>query len=477
MNDAVSRTKIVATVGPASTDPQTLEQLVRAGVNVFRLNFSHGDHQEHKGRLDAIRDITSRLGVPVAILQDLPGPKIRLGQFQNGEALLEPGKRFVLDNDTTLGTSERCWITYSDLWQDAKPGQRILLADGVREIRVVSSAPGRVETEVVVGGIISDRKGVNLPDTRLRIPALTEKDRESLTWGLEHRVDYMALSFVRTAEDLQPAREAIADSGSRTPLIAKIEKPEAIENLDSILDVADGVMVARGDLGVEVVPEKVPALQKEIILKANEKDRIVITATQMLESMIENPRPTRAEASDVANAIYDGTDAIMLSGETAVGKFPVESVQMMRRIALETENHRFKCGTSRQPLSFETESLEKLVSHMASEASRNNNTRAICAFTCSGFTARLIAKFRPPDPIYALTPDETTFRQMALVWGVKPILVPKVEDFEGILQIVNETFCKKLGFRPGDVVVVVCGLPVPVRGTTNTVRLHVLQPL
>ncbi len=475
MNNATARTTIVATVGPASSDPQMLEQLVCAGVNVFRLNFSHGKNEEHLERLNAIRAIAARHEKSVAVLQDLPGPKIRLGQFRNGEALLEPGTRFVLDNDPTPGDAKRCAITYSELWKDVQKGQRILLADGVRELRVLSMEEDRVETEVVVGGVISDRKGVNLPETRLRIPALTEKDRESLLWGIEHGVDYMALSFVRTAEDLQPAREALQAANSRTPLIAKIEKPEAIRNLDSILDAADGVMVARGDLGVEMVPEKVPALQKEIILKANEKDKIVITATQMLESMIENPRPTRAEASDVANAIYDGTDAIMLSGETAVGKYPVQAVEMMRRIALETEGHRFQCSAGRKPLSFETESLEKLVSHMASEASRNTNTRAICAFTCSGFTARLIAKFRPPDPIYALTPDETTLRQMALVWGVQPILVPEVEDFEGVLKIVNETFCKRLGFQPGDVVVVVCGLPVPVRGTTNTVRLHVLQ--
>jgi len=448
---------------------------MRTGVDVFRLNFSHGDHATHEESLLAIRNIAREMEIPVAVLQDLSGPKIRLGEFRDGSAVLESGRKFELYSEDITGTADGVSVSYPGLWKDVKQNQRILLADGMLELKVLETEPGKVTTKIIDGGEISDHKGLNLPETELSLPALSEKDRADLKWGIEHQVDYVAMSFVRSAEDLVPAREAMEEAKVSIPLIAKIEKPEAVDNLDEIIASADGVMIARGDLGVEMAPEKVPGLQKQIISKANQNDVLVITATQMLESMIHNPRPTRAEASDVANAIYDGTDAIMLSGETAVGEYPIQAAEMMQKIASESERQTVKFMKKKVSFATTTPSFSKVASHLAAQASEDMNVRPICAFTMSGFTARLLSKYRPETPVFALTPDERVFNQLALVWGVVPIRVPEVETFEDILRSVNEVFREKLGFKPGDVVVVVCGLPVPVRGTTNTVRLHVLE--
>ncbi|HEX9188593.1 MAG TPA: pyruvate kinase, partial [Vicinamibacteria bacterium] len=423
------RTKIVATVGPASRRPETLERLIQAGVNVFRLNFSHGTHDEHLEVIRSVREIAARLHRPIALLQDLSGPKIRTGKVKDGEVQLVKGARLAITTDTSVeGTAELISTTYELLPRDVTAGDQILLDDGNLELRVTGIADGRVQCEVVDGGTLRSNKGMNLPGVMLSTPALTEKDRRDLVFGVQHRVDYVAMSFVRRAEDVLEAKSLVKAMGEATPVIAKIEKPQAVENLEAILAASDGVMVARGDLGVEIGTEDVPIVQKRIIAAANAAGRVVITATQMLESMIENPRPTRAEASDVANAILDGTDAVMLSGESAVGKYPVETVETMARIADYTEEHgmgsiRPRRADARRtdvppgppgPGTPTTRSLTRAASSVAEEL----GCKLIVAFTESGITARLVSSHRPRVPVVAVTHDDRVYRRLALWWGV-----------------------------------------------------------
>jgi len=475
------RTKIVATVGPASRSPQKLEQLVQAGVNVFRLNFSHGSHDEHLAVITSVREIATRLRRPIALLQDLSGPKIRTGKVKDGVELVNGARITITTEPLVEGDAELISTTYEALPHDVKPGDRVLLDDGNLELRVQRTSGTRVECEVVDGGPLRSNKGINLPGVALSTPALTEKDRRDLAFGVEHSVDFIALSFVRQEQDLEQARELVRSLGARSSLIAKIEKPQALDNLEAILAAADGVMVARGDLGVELGTENVPIAQKRIIAAANNAGRVVITATQMLESMIENPRPTRAEASDVANAILDGTDAVMLSGESAVGKFPVETVETMARIALFTEEHgassirRRDSRRSDQPRGPQapgtpiTRSLTRVAVSVAEEL----GCKLILAFTESGITARLLAMHRPRVPVVAVTPSEQVYRQLALSWGVVPVRADLAGSTDDLLSIGEQQLRARAIVESGDTILMLSGHSAAA-AATNMLRVHTM---
>ncbi|MEO8360457.1 MAG: pyruvate kinase [Vicinamibacteria bacterium] len=469
------RTKIVATIGPASSNEVVLEQLIAAGATVFRLNFSHGSHDDHERAFNTIRAVAKRRGDAVAILQDLSGPKIRTTKVANPEGIiLETGRTLVITNDeAVVGTPERIGTTYEPLPRDVKEGDTILLDDGNLELRVLGTTANGVNCEIIHGGVLKSNKGMNLPTVSLSIPALTEKDRADLAFGIALGVDYVALSFVRRPEDLREAKDLITSLGGDAPLIAKIEKREAIANLAAILEEADGVMVARGDLGVEMSTEEVPTMQKRIIAMANAAGKPVITATQMLESMIDRARPTRAEASDVANAILDGTDALMLSAETASGHFPVESVETMARIADYTEeNDEFQspgrlAGTL---MSAVARALARAASMVALEL----QAQWIMAFTETGSTARHVSGFRPRARIAGVTPSEKVHRRMALQWGVVPILLPR-EDGPEELLLAGERALKSSGLvKTGDRLIILAGQS-HTAGATNMMKVHTVR--
>lgn len=472
------RTKIVCTIGPATQSEEQLERLMHAGMNVARLNFSHGTQQDHAVVIERLRAISARLGCPIAILQDLQGPKIRTGSLQGGQPVrLVDAALIIITTRDVAGTADLISTTYQSLPQDVKAGDRILLDDGLMELRVLAANETDVQCQVVHGGILKEHKGINLPGVAVSAPALTEKDREDLRFGVMHGVDYVALSFVRQPEDVLEAKELIrqfqvekgeTDQVMPLPLIAKLEKPEALVHLDEILAAVDGVMVARGDLGVEMAPEKVPLIQKRIISTCNDVGLPVITATQMLESMITNPRPTRAEASDVANAILDGTDAIMLSAETATGAYPIEAVEMMVRIALEVE-----AGgrTARQPPSQQLTQAHA-VSHAARALSEEASVQAIVIFTRSGASAHLISKDRPRPPILAYTPSEQVYRQLALWWGVWPHRIAMQGTTEELIAVVDQRLQDDQLIQHGEHVVIMGGLPIASQARTNFVKLH-----
>src|SRR5712692_1021279 len=472
------RTKIVCTIGPATQNEEQLERLMRAGMNVARLNFSHGTQQDHAMVIERLRAISAHLGYPIAILQDLQGPKIRTGSLQGGQPVrLVDAALITITTRDVAGTADLISTTYQSLPQDVKAGDRILLDDGLMELRVLAANETDVQCQVVHGGILKEHKGINLPGVAVSAPALTQKDREDLRFGVMHDVDYVALSFVRQPEDVLEAKDLIrqfqVEKGETEqvmplPLIAKLEKPEALTHLDQILAAVDGVMVARGDLGVEMAPEKVPLIQKRIISKCNDVGLPVITATQMLESMITHPRPTRAEASDVANAILDGTDAIMLSAETATGAYPIEAVEMMVRIALEVE-----AGgrTARQPPSQQLTQAHA-VSHAARALSEEASVQAIVVFTRSGTSAHLISKDRPRPPILAYTPSEQVYRQLALWWGVWPHRIAMQGTTEELMAVVDQRLQDDKLIQHGEHVVIMGGLPVASQARTNFVKLH-----
>jgi pyruvate kinase len=470
----MQRTKIVATVGPASSSPSVIDRLIESGVDVVRLNFSHGTHEQHLAVVRAVREISANKGRSVALLQDLSGPKIRTGQLRgDGPVELKDGARIRITTDQSLeGTAERISTTYASLPRDVGPGDRILLDDGNLELRVLGSTEAEVECQVVHGGLLKPKKGMNLPGVKLSTPALTDKDRDDLSFGIRAGVDFVALSFVRRAADVVEAKQAIAALGGSAPLIAKIEKGEAIAELDAILEAADGLMVARGDLGVELSTEEVPTLQKRIILAAKRAGKPVITATQMLESMVDSPRPTRAEASDVANAILDGTDAIMLSAETASGRFPVEAVETMARIAGYTEDHYgFGApGEGRGPGSQVARSLARVASGVAEELA----CRIIVAFTESGLTAQLVSSFRPRAWIAAVTPSETVCRRLSLWWGVIPILTVRTETTVEMVREGEERLRRAGLAAAGDKVVMLVG-QAETPGATNMLRVHTIS--
>jgi len=471
------KAKIVATVGPASQSEETLEKLILAGMNVARMNFSHGTHEQHAQCIALIRKVSERLGVSVGILQDLQGPKIRVGdlpeiiQLSEGETvtLYATGTPPPGDNGKNIP------VDFRQLFDSVRTSDRLLLDDGRLTLEVVSVKERNALTaKVIIGGPLSSHKGINLPGVRLRIAGFTEKDEADLAFGISQNVDAVAISFVRTAEDVKKVQYALErfSSGKRLPLlIAKLEKPEALENLEEILEIVDGVMVARGDLGVELPPERVPVEQKRIIRLANDGAKLVITATQMLESMITNPLPTRAEASDVANAVFDGTDAVMLSAETASGKYPVESVQMMDRIVREAETHFPEWGAKQNVHGFE-QSDAAAMARAAQALANDENVTAVACFTTRGQTAWLMSKIRPRVPILGFTPNQDTYSRLAFMWGVRPQLVPFVNSLEEMLDHVDAELMRSQVVQIGDQVVLVCGFPVGAVRPPNMALLH-----
>jgi len=471
MDSAIRQTKIVATVGPASDEPDVLRQMLRSGVDVVRLNFSHASHDYARTMVRRTRSIAEEINRPVAILQDLCGPKIRVGQLYRGHVELEPGQRIVITTRAITGNAESISTNYEGFARDVKPGDRILLDDGQIEFRAVSTSSEEVVAEVVFGGTLLAHKGINLPGVELSCPSLTAKDAADLVLGIELDVDFVALSFVRSGDDMKHLRSAMGDNGADIPIIAKIEKPEALDDLDEILAISDGIMVARGDLGVELGAEQVPIAQKNIISEANQLGVPVITATQMLESMTEHPRPTRAEASDVANAILDGTDAVMLSAETSIGRYPSRSVRTMAEIAVQVEaSEPYARKLAASPLRG-LATFEDAAADAACHAAHTIDARAIVVFSMSGRTASEVAQRRPDRPIFALTPEQSTYRRLAMMWGVRPAIVPQAGDAEEQLRL-GECKLLELGLvQSGDILVVVVG-NTPATGATDTIRIH-----
>ncbi|HEX8908507.1 MAG TPA: pyruvate kinase [Anaeromyxobacteraceae bacterium] len=469
------RAKIVATLGPASQDPETIQKLLEVGVDVARLNFSHGRLEDHADVLDRIRAASRRLVKAVAVLQDLQGPKIRTGPLKAGKVgvLLEGGHEITLTTEGDFpGDEQLVSTTYRHLAEDVRPGDRLLVDDGLIELRVLASDGVRARCEVVEGGVLKEHKGINLPGVTLRAEAMSDKDRRDLAFGLAHGVDYVALSFVRTAADVELCRGEMERFGRVVPIIAKIEKPEAIDAIDGIIAAADGLMVARGDLGVEIQPERVPTIQKELLRKSNAAGKPVIVATQMLESMIEHPRPTRAEASDVANAIWDGADAVMLSGESASGRYPILAVQMMDRIVREAEHH-LQLGKVHSPDVWSGPGpFNAVVAGAAVRAAQDAQAVAIVCFTLAGTTARLLSHHRPHVPVVAFSPDQAIRRRIALYWGVLPKVMEPIRNADLMCEMVSERLLADRAAQPGDRVVLVYGSPMGVPGATNSIRLH-----
>jgi len=466
----MSRTKIVATIGPASCRPEILSRLLQAGVDVARLNFSHGTAEQHRQWYRRLRRAASEADRPLAVLQDLAGPKIGTGSFAGHAPIqLEPESSVTITTRPVAGGPGLVPTPYQGLPHDVRPGSHLLLRDGLIDLKVISKSETDVQCLVVVGGALGEQQGINLPGTVISAPSVTEKDYADLAVGLELGVDFVALSFVRQPEDVLEVKHFITQHGCRVPLIAKIEKPQAVANIDGIVDAADGLMIARGDLGVELPLERVPLVQKELIAKANAAGKPVITATQMLESMCDHPRPTRAEASDVANAILDGTDAVMLSAETAAGRFPVEAVGVMQRIANAAEEHlgyyRLLHGETREAGAF-----SQATADAACEAAESLRADAVVVFTCSGATARWVAQRRPRAPILALTPEERTCSNLALAWGVTPILMPRQDNLEALLGGGLERLRERELIAPDDVAVVVAGTALA-SGAANIVRI------
>ena len=480
------KAKIVCTIGPSSADPSMLERLIKSGMDVARLNFSHGTHDSHRAAIASIRTVAERLQRPVAIVQDLQGPRIRVGALETTGIEVMAEQRILLVGgmlrsggqigSRTMAPSNLTEIpvTYPQLVQDVRPGARVLIDDGLIHLVVTAVSGGAVECRVKTGGRIMSHKGVNFPGTTITAPTLTEKDRKDIRFGVAEGVDYMALSFVRGAEDVQAARRLIAECGGDQPVIAKIERAEAITALDALLEEADGVMIARGDLGVEMGPEVVPILQKRIITKANQHRRLVITATQMLESMTQHPSPTRAEASDVANAIFDGTDAVMLSAETARGQYPVESVQVMDRIVCvaEGETVLLDVGPVERSIGSGRSSIPEAMCAAAASAAAATQAAAIVTFSESGTTARLLSKQRPVAPIVAFTPHDPVQRRMALYWGVLPRTMARIQDPDNRIREVERRLVEETLAGSDDCVVLVSGALPGQLGGTNTMKLH-----
>jgi pyruvate kinase len=466
-----NKTKIVATIGPASNTRPVLEKMILAGMNVARLNFSHGSYEDHSNNISLIRSLSREMKRPVAILLDLQGPKIRTGKLKNGEpVLLKRNEKIRITTKKIAGSAERVSTTYDNLVRDVKKGETLLLDDGLIELRVLSKAKDSISCKIINGGMLKENKGINLPGVKVSAPSLTAKDKKDLNFGIQAGVDYFALSFVRAAEDLTLIKNIMKKQGADIPVIAKIEKPEAVDNLDEILKVANGIMVARGDLGVEMKPEKVPTIQKHIIHQAIKANKPVITATQMLETMSENPVPTRAEASDVANAIYDGTDAVMLSGETASGKYPVKAVAMMSRIAQEAEKSPFIFYNRKHG-----KDPENMVAHAVAQSAVNIlhevDAKAIAVFSVSGSTAKLVSKHRPSKLTFAFTPSTDIYNRLALVWGVIPLYVPRIKDTKRLIDAAEERLIEKQFIKTDDRIVFITGLALT-SGSTNLIKIH-----
>ena len=471
MKPLIHRTKIVATIGPASRSPEVIKQLMLAGMNVARLNFSHGTYEDHAEQIRQLRAVSDELEMPLTLLQDLQGPKIRVGQLPNGELELQPGKKitFVPVSEESPQT-DAIAIDYPHLAEEATPGTQILLDDGLLEVRVETIQENSVQCSVVNGGMLKSRKGVNLPSLNLRLPSLTEKDKEDLAFGIEQEVDIVSLSFVRSPEDVKNLKAFLAAQEVNIPVLAKLEKPQAIQNLEAIIDECDAIMVARGDLGVEMRPEKVPLIQKRIIRLCNRRGIPVITATQMLDSMTHSPRPTRAEASDVANAIMDGTDAVMLSGESAVGNYPVAAVKMLARIATDVEPEIDYPNFPPQKID-----VPEAISEALNAIDHVLDLQCIVGFTETGYTARLAAAERPKATVVALTANPKVYRQLNLVWGVRPVLLEQLDgSLETLFEQVETCLLEKHFAAPGDRILLLGGLPIKVSGSTNFLKIHTI---
>jgi pyruvate kinase len=470
------RTKILATLGPASSSEAMIERLLTSGVDAFRLNFSHGKHEEHARLVRTIRDVATELGRYIPIVGDIQGPKLRIDDV-DGVVTLENGQTFVISTEPVLGDGRTVSTSFTPLPSEVRIGQRILINDGLVELVVTAVDATHVTTRVLHGGPISSKKGMNFPDSELSIPAITDKDKIDVQFAVEQGLDYIAASFIRRRSDIVGLRELLhAHGGDEMHVISKLEKPQAIDNLDEILEVSDGVMVARGDLGVELPPEAVPIIQKQILARASRWGRFAITATQMLESMTVSSRPTRAEASDVANAIFDGSDAVMLSAETASGRYPVETVQMMARIVFAAEaNRNVEYHWEREPFRkiSETDEFTDALAGAANYAAEQLDAKYIVVFTQTGFAARLMSKFRPKVPIIALTPSSWVARRMNLLWGVQPFVMLQTGDYhEQIVDRVDEFLLAKDVVRPGDRLVILMGSPIYQRAKTNLLRVH-----
>ncbi len=468
------RTKIVCTIGPASDSLEVMRELLRAGMDVARLNFSHGTHEEHAARLARLRQAAREEGRFLAVMLDTKGPEIRTGLLREEKVVLQEGARLVLTTEEVLGDASRVTVDYPRFPQVVRPGSSVLIDDGMIALKVLEVRENEVECEVVSGGVLGARKGVNLPGVPLDLPALTEKDIADINFGIDHEVDYIAASFVRTASDVLAIRRLLEARDADIHIIAKIESEEGVKNIDEIIRVADGIMVARGDLGVELPPEEVPLVQKKIIEKCNRAGKPVVTATQMLESMVRNPRPTRAEASDVANAILDGTDAIMLSGETAAGKYPVEAVKMMARIAERTEKALDYPRLLQARAEVAPRTVTDAISHATCTTALDLGAGAIITVTSSGFTARMVSKYRPQAPIIAATPSEKVCRKLCLVWGVTPLLVARSENTDEVIRKAVDASLAAGLIKCGDLVVVTAGVPVGIPGTTNLLKVHIV---
>lgn len=464
------RTKIICTIGPATESPEMFRQLLEAGMNVARLNFSHGTHEEHGTRIKNLKLVAEQAGCNLGILLDTKGPEIRTGMVPDEGVTLETGQQFILDTNELIGSSQRVSISYPNLWREVNPKSRVLLDDGLIELEVLSAQNGQIITKVVNGGLLKSRKGVNVPDVPIQLPALTEKDIDDIIFGLKNGIDFIAASFTRKASDILEVRKLVEDYGSSVQIIAKIENREGIFNVDSILEVADGIMIARGDLGVEIPAEEVPIYQKEIITKCNNLNKIVIVATQMLDSMMRQPRPTRAEASDVANAILDGTDAIMLSGETAVGLFPIEAVKTMDKIARRTESIYFKTIAPPE----KGHSIAEAIGHASNTIANDLNAAAIITPTHSGITARTISRYRPKSLIIAATPFPETARGLSLNWGVHSILINETSETDELLSVAVTKALDHNLVNTGDIVVITAGVPVGKVGSTNLLKVQVV---
>ncbi len=466
------KTKIVCTIGPASKSKKTIESLARAGMNVVRLNFSYGKFSEHEQVVRDVRAVSRALNLPIAILLDLPGPKIRTGSLENGKVMLKDDSTFSLVKDNVRGNEQQVSVNYPIFFNDVKAGNSIFINDGAIQLKVTSATKNKVQCKVIVGGMLTENKGVNLPGIKLNMPSTINTNLEQMAFGIEQGVDFFALSFVRSAEDIAERRRFLLKMGANIPLIAKVEKHEAVNKIDEIVREADGIMVARGDLGIEMPLAEVPLIQKSIIRKCNSLGKPVIVATQMLESMINMARPTRAEVSDVANAIFDGTDAVMLSGETAAGKYPVQAAEMMAKIATETEG----------ALPYEQWLIEKrrhapaqtddAISYAACAISQQIGAKCIVAYTRTGSTALRVSKYKPKATILAITPDERIFRRLALSWGVEPYLAKAPRNVDVLFQEAAKLSVKTNLAKSGDLIAITAGIPMGVTGSTNIIKVH-----
>ncbi len=466
------RTKILCTIGPASESPEIIRKMLLAGMNVARLNFSHGSHEEQRRRIRTLRSVAAQLDYPLGILLDTRGPEIRIGTFKTGSIVLKEGEIFTLTTEEVEGDATRVTVQYAGFPSDIKEGDTVLLNDGLLKLKVLEVQERDVKCCVVNGGVLSDRKKINLPHSQVKLPPLSEKDREDIRFGVEQGIDYVAASFIRRADDVLAIKHFLEEIGAEMPVIAKIESPEGVENIDAILRMADGLMVARGDLGVEMPAEDVPLLQKMIIKKCNRVGKPVITATQMLESMVENPRPTRAEASDVANAILDGSDAVMLSAETATGAYPVEAVATMARIVQRAEEAIDYEGILHRKRKAGAQTITDAVGYATCITAHDLQAAAILTATQSGYTPRMVARHRPKAPIIAVTPKEEIIRQLTLVWGVYPIRKEPAFNADEMFERAVTAGVEKGYIREGDLVVITAGHPVGIPGTSNLIKVQ-----